>query len=122
MTETEPANAEAIIKAARTSLHKEAYQTVETYPNYRIGVGARIDLPDNPHLFLEVLIKLSGDSGEFDLSTLEKSVNFLKVLQARGYALVYEDANWVSCETKLPLSNPNSEYTVISSLLNATFT
>jgi hypothetical protein len=91
---------------------------MEKYSNYRIGVGARIDFPDVPSLFLEVLIKLSaGDSGIFNLSTLEKSVNCLKKLHKRGYSLTYQDDNWVSCEKKLPLLNPNEEYLAVSSLL-----
>ena len=121
LIETESIDVEAIIKAAKTSNHKEAYQTIVTCPNYRIGVGARIDLSDDPHFFLEVLINLSGNSSEFDLSVLEKSVTCLKTLHARGYALTYEDAHWVSCETKLPLTNPKDEFLYASSLLKSTF-
>ena len=116
-------DAKNLIETAQVSDNYESYQLLTKHSNYRIGVGARVDRSDKPSLFLEGLIRLSGDFGSnFDLLTLERSVNCLKLLHARGYSLTYEDANWISCDTNLLMTNPNEEYVVVSSMLKTIFT
>lgn len=38
-------------ETAKSSEHKEAYNVLDESKNYRIGVGARLPVPDHPSFF-----------------------------------------------------------------------
>jgi hypothetical protein len=109
------------VDEAKASKDKEAYKLLEKNQTYRIGVGARIDSPDAPSFFVEVLINLSDGHGEVDLPRLEKTVICLNALHTRGYLLAY-DGNSVSCESKKGFQNLNDEYSAVKALMKSAFT
>jgi hypothetical protein len=110
----------ALAKQAKASPDKEAYKQLEKTSLYRIGVGARAEA-GGASFFLEVLLALSAGSDEVDLGHLEKALNCLKTLKARGYLLTFEDNNKISCEATLKVGNPNQEYLAVKSVLKSIF-
>jgi hypothetical protein len=117
LTHTKTIDTKTLAEEAKASKHKETYRLLEKNQNYRIGVGARADSPDAPSFFIEVVINLSSGSSEVDLSRLEKSLHCLKMLQAKGYSLTYQDGNSISGEKTKTIQNPNEEYLTIKSLM-----
>ena len=117
MNQTKPIETKALIEEAKTSRDKEAYKLLEKTPSYRIGVGARTELP-NPTLFIEVIVKLSTENGEVNLSRLEKALRLLKALQTRGYSLTYQDGNSISCETTTSIHEISQEYDAAKSIIS----
>jgi hypothetical protein len=116
LTQTNPIDTKALAEQAKASIHKETYRLLEKNHAYRIGVGARANLPDASSFFVEVIINLSPKNGEVDLWRLEKTLSCLKKLKTKGYSLTYEDGNCISCETTKPIQNLNEEYTALKSL------
>jgi hypothetical protein len=124
LTQTKPAkplDTAALAEAAKNSKDKEAYRQLQKTGAYRIGVGARANPPNAPSFFVEVMVRLADASGEVDLPRLERAIGCLKALQARGYALTYEDGNCISCETKNALQNPNEEILAVEALMKRIF-
>ena len=120
MNQTKPIDTKALIEEAKTSRDKEAYKLLEKTPSYRIGVGARTELP-NPTLFIEVIVKLSTENGEVNLSRLKKTLRLLKALQTRGYSLTYQDGNSISCETTTSIHEISQECDVAESIIKRAF-
>jgi len=108
---------QALRKEADSSEHKEAYKVLEKSKNYRIGVGVRLESTNQPSFFLEVLVYLCPNSPQVDISLLQKNVMFLRELQARGYSLVCQDDNCISCETTVSLQNLASEYETVKMVM-----
>jgi hypothetical protein len=117
LRKSKPIDADALIKEARTSEHKEAYKLLERNHTFRIGVGARVDLSDAPSFFIEIIISLCSNSSEVDLQNLEKILLCLRALQAREYSMVYQDGNCISCERSLSAQSLPAEYEAIKSLV-----
>ncbi len=80
-----PIDSTALLKKARESEHKEAYQPLDRNPNFRIGVGVRLTMPNPPSFFVEILIYLCPTSNTPDLKLLENSLICLKELKTRSY-------------------------------------
>ncbi len=116
MNQTKLIDTKALIEEAKTSRDKEAYRLLEKTPSYRIGVGARTELP-NPALFVEVIIKLSTENGDVNLSRLEKTLRLLEALQTRGYSLTYQDGNSISCETTTSINEISQECDAAKSII-----
>jgi len=111
-----------ILKAeAETSEHGESYMVLERSPNYRIGVGARLNPSGQVLCFLEVVVHLCPRPPEVDTSFIEKSVTLLKELQARKYSLSCEDDGSISCEIDLTPDNLDTEYEAVKSTVRRTF-
>lgn len=119
MAENNPIDAEALLKEAQTDEHREAYKLLLRTRIYRIGVGARAD-PPTPAFFVEIIISLSPDSNEVDLTHLEKTLNCLKTLQAQKYTLTYQDGNCIAAEN-ITTQNLTAEYTKAKTLLTNAF-
>ncbi len=117
LTKQKTIDTAALETQAKNSKEKEAYLQLEKNPNYRIGVGARANLPSRPSFFVEAIINLSTGNGEVNLQQLENTLTCLNVLKTREYTLSYEDANCISCEKIQPLQNLNKEYRAIKELL-----
>ncbi|MEM2129948.1 MAG: hypothetical protein QXZ70_05055 [Candidatus Bathyarchaeia archaeon] len=66
-------------------------------------------------VYIEVLVYLLSH-GEVDLQDLKKKVTFLEELQKRKYSLVYQEDNFVACETEISASNVKEEYETIRML------
>ncbi len=118
MTQINPIDTASLARDAAQSKHKETYRLLEKNQTYRIGIGARAKTPTPPYFFVEAIINLSQD-GEVNLTRLEKILQCLKALRARGYSLTYEDCNCISCETAHPIQDPNEEYRTIRELMKA---
>ena len=118
MNQTKPIDTKALVEEAKASRDKEAYKLLENTPSYRIGVGARIDSPNPPSFFIEVIVKLSTENDEVNLLRLEKTLRLLKALQTRGYSLTYEDDNSISCETTTSIHEISQEYEAAKSIFN----
>ena len=118
MHQTEPIDTKALVEEAKTSRDKEAYKLLEKTPSCRIGVGARVDSPNPPSFFIEVIVKLSTENDEVNLLRLEKTLRLLRALQTRGYSLTYEDDNSISCETTTSIHEISQEYEAAKSIFN----
>jgi len=118
MNQTKPIDTKALIEEAKTSRDKEAYKLLEKTLSYRIGVGARIDSPNPPSFFIEVIVKFSTEDSEVNLPRLEKTLRLLKALQTRGYSLTYQDGNSISCETTTSINLISQEYDATKSIIN----
>ncbi len=103
---------------AETSEHGESYRVLERTRNYRIGVGARVGPSGQAFYFLEVVVHLCPGASEVDTALLEKSLEFLKELQARRYSLSCEDDGSISCEIDLTPDNLDTEYEAVKSTVN----
>jgi hypothetical protein len=120
LTEINSINTEALTQDAKASEHKEAFSMLEKNQVYRIGVGARADSTDATSFFMEVLINLTMETCKVNILRLEKTLNCLKMLQARGYSLTFEGGNCISCEKKF-VQHPDKEYATIKTTLKTAF-
>jgi hypothetical protein len=118
MDQTKLVDTKALMEEAKTSRDKEAYKLLEKTPSYRIGVGARTDSPDPASFFIEVIVKLSTESGEVNLPRLEKTLRLLKALHARGYSLTYQDDTSISCETPASIHEIPREIAAAKSIIS----
>jgi hypothetical protein len=121
MKGTRTIDIQALRKRAESSAHREAYSVLDRSRNCRIGVGVRLESPDQPSFFLEVLIYLCPNLHRVNVSLLEKNVMLLKELQARGYYLVCQDDGSVSCEARVSLQDLDSECEAVRSAVKNTF-
>lgn len=118
MNQIKQIDTKALIEEAKTSRDKEAYKLLEKAQLYRIGVGARTNSSNSPSFFIEVIVKLSTENGEVNLSRLDKILRLLKALQTRGYSLTYQDDNSISCETTTSIHEISQEYEAAKSIIN----
>ena len=121
MKETKPLDAAALLEAAKTSEHGEAYRTLDKNQNFRIGVGVRLAPSNPPSFFVEILIYLCPSFRNADLTVLEKSLTCLKELKAKNYTLTCQDGNCVSCEATVSSARLAGEYGKVKALMNASF-
>ncbi len=116
MAQKNPINPDELLETAKKSPDKESYRVMNKTQLHRIGVGARVTSPD-ASFFIEVIVNLSDESKKVDLGKLENITRFLRMLQARKYALNYEDDNCIQCETTKDSNDLNEEYLSIKTLL-----
>jgi hypothetical protein len=121
MNQTKPIDTKTLMEEAKTSRDKEAYKLLEKTSSYRIGVGARTDSPNPPSFFIEVIVKLSTENSEVNLSHIEKTLRLLKALQKRGYYLTFQDDSSISCETTTSIHEIFQECTEAKSLMKVHF-
>jgi len=121
MKETHLIDIKVLKSEAETSEHGESYRVLERTRNYRIGVGARLGPSGQAFCFLEVVVHLCPSTSEVDTALLEKSLTFLKELQARGYSLSCEDDGSISCEISLTPDNLDTEYEAVKSTVMRIF-
>jgi predicted Zn-ribbon and HTH transcriptional regulator len=117
VTKREPIDIAALAKQAQVSEEKEAYIQLDKTQSYRIGMGARANPPAMPSFFVEVILNLSTKNRNVDLQRLENILACLKTLKARGYTLICEDSNCISCETAFDIQNSNREYQAIKAVM-----
>ena len=110
-----------LLNEAKASEHHEAYRTLEKAVNYRIGVGVRLNPPNPPHFFVEILLYLTPNEDHVDIAILEKSVSALKELQAKGFTATFQDGNCISCETQVPQERLPAECELEKTLIKNTF-
>jgi hypothetical protein len=118
MSQTKPVNTKALIEEAKTNKYKEAYNLLEKTQIYRIGVGARGNSPSPPSFFIEVIIKLSTESGNVNLQHLKKILTSLEAMQKEGYSLTYQDDNSISCEKTISADKILQEHDAAKTILN----
>ncbi|MBN1358462.1 hypothetical protein JW988_06805 [Candidatus Bathyarchaeota archaeon] len=121
MKESETLDVKALLEEAKASEHGEAYRTLDKNPNFRIGVGVRLTTPNKHSFFVEILLYLCPSFKNADLNVLEKSLNCLKELKSRNYALTCQDGNCVSCEATVSPTRLTEEYGKIRALITAGF-
>ena len=95
---------------AKKSEDKEAFTVLARMPNCRVGVGARLEPPEQPIFFVEIIVSLCGSHHVVNLDFLEKNLAVLKQLRGRGYLLACEEDGTVSCELAIPSENLTAEY------------
>ncbi len=95
-----PVNTKDLLKQAKASEHKEAYQLMSKTANYRVGIGARLpSVPAQPPtFFVEIIINMCPACSKVDLAFLERALTCLKTLQQNGYSLTCQDDNSILCE------------------------
>jgi hypothetical protein len=121
MRETHLIDIHILKSQAEKSEHGESYTVLERTRHYRVGVGARLGPSSQPSYFLEVVVHLCPSTFEVDTAVLEKSLAFLKDLQARSYSLSCEDDGCVSCEINVSPDNLSSEYEAVKSVIRKIF-
>lgn len=114
-------NTKNLLKHAKASQHKEAYRTLDKTPNYRIGIGARLNTPDAPSFFIEILLYLCPNPTKVDLVAMEQGLIALKDLQTRSYTLTNQDDHCISCEATLDAQKLFTEYAAIKVMLEKTY-
>ena len=102
-----------MLDEAANSENKESYRVIERTGNYRIGAGAELAPSGKSLLFVEVVIRLCPDLSKVDLAQLERNVSFLKELKARGYSVLSQDDNFISCQKSLKQDDLVKEYEAI---------
>ncbi len=120
MTRT-PINAATLLEEAQASEHNEAYHALQKAVNYRIGAGVRLNPPNPPHFFVEILLYLASNDYGVDATVLEKTVSALKELQARGFTAAFQDGNCISCENQTSPERLQAECELDMILMKNTF-
>jgi hypothetical protein len=112
MKPNQQVNAKDLLKQAKASEHKEAYQIISKTANYRVGIGAR--LPSVPTqtstFFIEIIVNLCPVCSTVDLVFLERALTCLKALQENGYCLNCQDDNSILCEKLVTEQNLHIEF------------
>jgi hypothetical protein len=100
MKNSKPVNAKELLRQAKASEHKEAYQLITKTANYRVGIGARLPLSPTqpPTFFVEVIINMCPACSKVDIAFLEHALCCLKRLEQNGYSLMCQDDNSILCE------------------------
>jgi hypothetical protein len=86
-------------------------------PNYRVGVGARMESPEQTTYFVEIIVSLCASDHVVNLDFLKKNLAILRQLKERGYVLACEEDGTVSCELAVPLENLTVEYEATTSII-----
>jgi hypothetical protein len=102
---------------AKKSEDDEAFTVVTKIKNCRIGVGARLESPENIVFFVEVLVNLCTSHHPVNLDFVEKRLLLLRQLEERGYVLNCEEDGCISCELTIPSKNLIAECEVTSSII-----
>ncbi len=107
MKTSKQVNAKDLLRQAKASEHKEAYQPVNKTVNYRVGIGARLPLlpTQPPTFFVEVIINMCPACSKVDLAFLEQALLCLKALEQNGYTLTCQDGNSILCEKLVTQQN-----------------
>lgn len=95
---------------AKKSEDKEAFTVLARIPNCRVGVGARLESPEQTVFFVEIIVSLCAGHHVVNLDFLEKNLAILRQLKERGYVLTCEGDGTVSCELAVPSKNLTAEY------------
>jgi hypothetical protein len=100
MKNSKPVDAKALLRQAKASEHKEAYQPIAKTGKYRVGIGARLPLsPTQPStFFVEVIVNMCPACTKVDIAFLETALCCLKTLEHNGYTLTCQDDNSILCE------------------------
>jgi len=100
MNNSKPVNTKDLLRQAKASEHKEAYQPIAKTANYRVGIGARLPLSPTqpPTFFVEVIIDMCPACSKVDIAFLEQALACLKTLEQNGYTLTCQDDNSILCE------------------------
>ena len=119
MKPNKPVNAKDLLKQAKASQHKEAYQIMSKTANYRVGIGARLPLSPTqmPSFFIEIIINLCPACSKADLVFLGKALVCLKGLEKDGYSLTCQDGNCISCEKLVPEQSLQAEFETVNALM-----
>jgi hypothetical protein len=102
---------------AKKSEDKEAFTVLTRMPNYRVGVGARMESPEQTIFFVEIIVSLCASDHVVNLDFLKKNLAILRQLKERGYVLACEEDGTVSCELAVPLENLTVEYEATTSII-----
>jgi len=89
-----------LLKQAKASEHKEAYQNIYKTEHNRIGVGIRL-LSANystPTFFIEIIIKMCPIYTNANLQYMQKALDCLKKLEENSYTLTCQEDNSILCE------------------------
>ncbi len=105
MDEADKINVQSLQEEAKKSEDKEAFTVLAKMRNCRIGIGARLESPDEPTFFIEVLVSLCTGRNSIDLDLMEKKLSLLRQLTERGHLLTCEEDGCISCELAVPRKN-----------------
>ncbi len=119
MEEERPIDARAIEDCARASDTGEHFQELDKGTSYRIGVGARMNSPERPAFFIEVIVNPCPGPG-VDLSMMERNLSVLKELEVRGYTMRLEDDGSIVCEVIVHPDEVEAEMGQITEYLGRT--
>ncbi len=117
MKEANEINIYSLQEEAKKSEDNEAFTVVSRTQNCRIGVGARLESPENPVFFVEVLVSLCGSHHPVNLDFLERKLLLLRQLEERRYVLNCEEDGCISCELTVPSKNLIAECEVTSLII-----
>jgi len=110
MEEANKINIRFLQREAKKSEDKEAFTVLARMPNYRVGVGARLESPEQTVFFVEIIVSLRAGHHVVNLDFLEKNLVILRQLKERGYVLTCEEDGTVSCELAVPSKKLTAEY------------
>lgn len=102
---------------ARNYDDAESYRLIHHSPHYRIGYGTRVINENKPSTFVEVAVTLLHDRPEVSVALLEKDLQIIKGLQARGYTLNCHDDACVSAELCVPPHKMQAECAEIRKMI-----
>lgn len=118
MKETNEISIHSLQEEAKKSEDNESFTVVVRIKNCRIGVGARLESPENPVFFVEVLVNLCTDHDPVNLNLMESKLSLLRRLKQKGYTLNCEEDGCVSCELTVQSKNLIAECKATSSIIN----
>lgn len=95
-------NIQSLQEEVKKSEVNEGFTIVTKMQNCRIGVGVRVESPETPAYFVEVLVSLCSSQHPVNLDIAEKSLFLLRQLDERGYMLNCEEDGCISCELIVP--------------------
>lgn len=110
-------NIHSLQEEAKKSEDNEAFTVLARMQNCRIGVGARLETPENTAFFVEVIVTLCASHHPVNLDLVEKNLLLLRRLEARGYVLNCEEDICISCELSVPSKNLIAENKATSSIV-----
>jgi hypothetical protein len=120
MTKTNKIDAHSLQEKANNSEDKEAFAVLAKMRNCRVGVGARLESPEKPIFFIEIIASLRADHHTVNLNSLENNLLILRKLKERGYVLTWEEDGSVSCELTVQSETLTVEYEAAISTLKET--
>ena len=103
-------DAHSLQEEANKSEDKEAFAVLTRIRDFRVGVGARLESPEQPIFFIEIIGSLCTERHVVNLNSLEKNLAILRQLKERGYVLTCEEDGTFSCELAVPSENLAAEY------------
>jgi hypothetical protein len=114
---TNKIDAHSLQEKANSSEDKEAFAVLARMRNCRVGVGARLESPEKPIFFIEIIASLCADNHTLNLNSFENSLLILRKLKERGYVLTCEEDGSISCELAVPSENLTVECEAAISIL-----